>query len=81
MSDRIRNRMRSAVYSMAGIYLLYLAYQLFSDGTAEGSGGDAWWILIGAGAFVLIGGGMLIFGLYASFKSWKEDHPNAPKKD
>ena len=37
MSEKVRNRGRMAIYSMAGFYLLYMAYKL-SSGLPDSSG-------------------------------------------
>ena len=60
MNDNMRNRGRSAIYLMAGFYLVYMAYQVFKN-RADSSGGELIAVMAGAAAFLLIGGGM--FGL------------------
>ena len=52
MNENAKSKGRSAIYGMAGFYLLYTAYQIFQN-RAESSGVEYVLILIGAAAFVL----------------------------
>ena len=72
MNDRMRTRGRSAIYSMAGIYFLYTAYQLFKDRSFN-TGSDYVLFLVIAAAFLLLGLGFIGFGLYSMNKIRKED--------
>lgn len=72
MNERIRSNMRSAIYELGGIYLLYLAYQMFQN-RAESSGGEYVTVLAAAAAFLIIGIGMISFGFYILYKVRKQD--------
>ena len=72
MNDRIRNKGRSAVYAMAGFYLLYLAYEVFKN-RADNAGTEQILLLLSAAAFVLIGAGLIGFGLYNMQKVRKQE--------
>ena len=39
MNERVKTNLRSAIYEMGGIYLLYLAYQMFRN-KEESAGGE-----------------------------------------
>lgn len=79
MNDRMRARGRSAIYSMAGIYFLYTAYQIFRD-RAMSSGGEFVLLLVIAAAFLLLGIGFIWFGLYSMNKIRKEDRKAAEER-
>ena len=80
MNDRMRARGRSAIYSMAGIYFLYTAYQLFKD-RATNTGSDYVLFLVIAAGFLLLGIGFIVFGLYSMNKIRKEDRKALEEKD
>lgn len=79
MNNSMRNRGRSAIYPMAGFYLIYMAYQIFTN-RSESSGGEFLAIMAGAIAFLLIGGAMIVFGLYLFYKNGKELQDAAEKR-
>ena len=72
MNERIKTNMRSAIYELGGIYLLYLAYQMFQN-RAESAGGEYVTVLAAAAAFLVIGVGMICFGFYTMYKVRKQD--------
>ena len=78
MSDSTKNRGRSALYAMAGFYLVYMAYQVFKN-RADSSGGEFVAVMIGAAAFLIIGVGLMGLGLYMFYKIGKEQHEAAGK--
>ncbi|MCI8635164.1 MAG: hypothetical protein HFJ05_06150 [Eubacterium sp.] len=80
MNDRMRTRGRSAIYSMAGIYFLYTAYQLFKDRDMN-TGSEYVLLLVIAAAFLLLGIGFIVFGLRTMSKIRKEDRQALEKKD
>ncbi len=80
MNDRMRTRGRSAIYSMAGIYFLYTAYQLFKDRDMN-TGSEYVLFLVIAAAFLLLGIGFIVFGLRTMSKIRKEDRQALEKKD
>ena len=55
MSEKVRNRGRMAIYSMAGFYLLYMAYKL-SSGLPDSSGNTKILMIVFMVFFALIGG-------------------------
>lgn len=72
MSDRAKAKGRMALYSMAGVYLLWQAYYLFK-GLPRCEGSELIIMTIATIAFVLIGGVMVIVGVYKGSKLLKED--------
>lgn len=76
MGDNMKERGRAAIYSMAGIYLLYLAWQMFV-GRAESTGGEYTLVWIGIGAFLVLGAGLIIFGFRIMKKNRLEDKNGA----
>lgn len=78
MSNSMKNRGRGALYAMAGFYLVYMAYQVFKN-RADSSGGEYIAVMIGAAAFLIIGVGLMGFGLYMFYKIGKEQHEAARK--
>ncbi len=60
MDNGSREKGRMILYAVAGVYLLYLAYQIF-QGRAEMSGNmiAVMWIVMAA--FALFGAGILVF--------------------
>lgn len=72
MSDRAREKGRLTIYAMAGAYLLVIAYQIFKS--LPSSTDNSFIILVIAMvAFVIIGAGLIIFGLGKSYKISKEE--------
>lgn len=72
MSDRAREKGRLAIYAMAGVYLLFMAYKIFKS--LPSSTDSSFMILIIAMvAFVIIGAGLIIFGLGRSYRLSKEE--------
>lgn len=67
MSERAKGKGRSVIYSMAGVYLFYLAYEIVKN-RAESAGIQQVLLLLGAAAFVLIGAGLVGFGFYNTYK-------------
>lgn len=61
MNDGAREKGRAALYSMAGVYLLYLAYSIFKELTQNPDEGGIF-VKIAMVAFVMIGAGMIGFG-------------------
>ncbi len=73
MNQNMKSRGRSVIYAMAGFYLVYMAYQVFKN-RADSSGGEYVAVMIGAAAFLVIGAGLIGFGLYMFYKIGKEMH-------
>ena len=81
MSEFTRNRGRMAIYSMAGVYLLFMAYNMFKDIPASSGNEKILWIVFTV-LFVIIGGGMVIMGVYMGYKMTKEGPaPEAAEAD
>lgn len=79
MNQNIKNKGRSAIYMMAGVYLVYIAYQVFKN-RADSAGGEYVAVMLGAVAFFVIGAGMIGFGFYMFYKTGKEMNEAAPKQ-
>lgn len=62
MNNQAREKGRAAIYTMAGVYLLYLAYSIFQS-RAESSGGEFAVIMAAMVAFVIFGVGLIVWGL------------------
>ena len=73
MNQNMKNRGRSAIYMMAGVYLVYMAYQIFKN-RADSAGGEYIAVMLGAAAFLIIGAGMIGLGFYMFYKIGKELH-------
>ncbi len=71
LSDEARNKGRMAIYAMAGFYLLYLAYSMFQE-IPHSSGNEKILMVVFTIFFVLIGGGMMVMGLYQGYKMSKK---------
>lgn len=78
MNQNMKSKGRSVIYAMAGVYLLYMAYQVWRN-RAESSGGEYVAVMLGAAAFLVIGAGLIGFGLYMFYKIGKEMHGTAEK--
>ncbi len=75
---------RMAMYSIAGLYLVYLAYQLVG-GISKAEGAVKILSILFAILFAIIGVSLTIFGIYRTYKMKKEEeNPNvieAEEKD
>lgn len=67
MSDRARNRGRMAIYSMAGIYLLFMAYNLVKE-LPYTSGNQRILSIVFILFFGIVGGGMVVLSLIQGYK-------------
>ncbi len=72
MNERVKTNLRSAIYEMGGIYLLYLAYQMFQN-KEESSGGEYLAVIAAIVGFLVVGTGMIAFGFYMMNKVRKQD--------
>lgn len=63
MNDNMRNRGRAGLYCIAGAYLVYLAYSMFTT-RADSAGTEYLVLMIAMVAFVIIGIALVIFGIY-----------------
>lgn len=70
-NEKWKNKARPAIYSMAGVYLMYLAYSMFQQ-IAVSTGGEQMLMIVFTILFAIIGLGMIIFGLRAGYKSHKQ---------
>ncbi|MGN0276402.1 MAG: hypothetical protein ACI4CZ_04335 [Hominisplanchenecus sp.] len=78
MSDYARNRGRMAIYAMAGVYLLFMAYNMFKS-IPTSSGNEKILLIVFMVLFTIIGGAMVIMGMYLGYKMTKEG--SAPAAD
>ncbi len=74
MGEWSNSKKRSVFYGLAGIYLLYLAYELFGN-LAEVSGMEYTFCIIFSVLFAVGGVGILFFALRLFQKKEKEDEP------
>ena len=66
-----KNKARPAIYSMAGIYLVYLSYKMFKEISVT-SGSDQFTMIVFSILFALIGAGGILFGLLSGYKNSKD---------
>ena len=64
-----RDKARIAVYALGGLYLLYLAWQMFQELPTAGS--EKPLMIVFLIFFVVIGAAMVGWGLYTSWKAVK----------
>ena len=64
-----RDKARVAVYALGGVYLLYLAWQLFSELPTAGS--EKPLMIVFTIFFAIVGAGLAGWGLYSSLKTVK----------
>lgn len=78
MGEWTREKKRAAVYALVGIYLLYLAVQLFQGRLDDG--GDVQWILIiFMVLFAGVGVGLTVFSVWRIWKGDMEDADGGPE--
>lgn len=77
MKDWSSNQKRSVFYGLAGIYLLYLAYELYGN-LPEISGKEHMFCMIFMVLFVVGGVGILFFA-FRLFR--KKEQPNAEESE
>lgn len=68
----MREKGRPAIYGLAALYLLYLAYQMFGA-RAEHGGSDYMLLMIFCVIFVIVGIGLLAFSVAVFRKQSKQD--------
>lgn len=78
LSDKARDRGRMAIYAMAGLYLLYMAYSIF-NGLSSSSGNERILMIVFIIFFTIVGGGMVIMGVYMGYRLSKQT-PDATKE-
>lgn len=71
MNNYARNRGRMAIYAMAGVYLLFMAYNIFKS-LPTSSGNEKIIMIVALIFFVIVGGGMVIMGIYMGYKISKQ---------
>lgn len=67
MNDRTRYRGRMAIYAMAGVYLLFMAYNLMKD-LPYSSGNQKILMIVFMVFFAVVGAAMVILGLVKGYK-------------
>lgn len=65
-----RDKARVAVYALGGVYLLYLAWQMFGELAAAGS--EKPLMIVFIIFFAIVGAALVGWGLYSSWKAVKE---------
>ena len=73
-----RDKARVAVYALGGMYLLYLAWQMFGELATAGS--EKPLMIVFIIFFAIVGAGLAGWGLYSSWKTVKE-RTAAPEKE
>ena len=69
-NEEKNSRIRGVIYPMAGFYLIYQAFCMFKDISAT-SGNRNTLMIASAVFFVIAGLGIMIFGFWVSYKSYK----------
>lgn len=72
MNNHAKNKGRMAIYTMAGFYLLYLAYSMLRDLNAS-SGNERTLMIVFLIFFVVVGAGMMIMGIVTGYKLSRKD--------
>ncbi len=72
----MKTRGRAVIYELAGIYLLYLSYQLFGNRAAS-TGGEFGLVIAFIILFVLLGVGFLSAGALIVHRGYKEKQMKA----
>lgn len=67
MNENARNRGRMAIYAMAGVYLLFMAYNLFKE-LPYTSGNQTIFNIVFIIFFGVVGSAMVIMGLVRGYK-------------
>ena len=70
-NDEKNSRIRGVIYPMAGFYLIYQAICMFKDISAA-SGNQNTFMLVAAGFMGIAGLGIMIFGFWVCYKSYKD---------
>ncbi len=66
-----KDKGRAAIYAMAGVYLLYMAYQIFGSRMDNG-GSDYTLMMIFSVLFLIFGVGLIVFSIYMMKKNEKK---------
>lgn len=66
-----KDKGRAAIYAMAGVYLLYMAYQIFGSRMDNG-GSDYTLMMIFCVLFLIFGIGLILFSIYMMKKKEKK---------
>lgn len=72
-NDGWRNKVRSAIYPMAGVYLAYLAYCMFKQISVT-SGSEQMLMIIFTILFSILGLALILFGLRVGYKHSKKQN-------
>lgn len=70
MNTRTKNRGRMTIYAMAGVYLLFMAYNLMKS-LPGSSGNEKILMAVFMVFFAVVGAGMVIGGLVAAYRIGK----------
>lgn len=79
MSENARNKGRMAIYSMAGVYLLFMAYNLIKE-LPYSSGNQKILSIVFVIFFGVVGAGMVIMGLVQGYKLSSPSNAAASKE-
>lgn len=78
-NDEKNSRIRGVIYPMAGFYLIYQAFCMFRDMSAA-SGNPNTFMIFSAIFMGIAGLGIMIFGFWVSYKSYKDTGENEEDK-
>lgn len=73
-----RFRARMAIYALAGVYLMYMAWNMFQG--LETAGEEKTVMILFIALFGIIGAGLVAGGIYASFAAAKKQAEENKKK-
>lgn len=79
-----RGKARIAIYAMAGVYLVIIAYQMFQNLGQSASESERMLTLIFSIIFAVVGAVMIGVGIWhgnKNMKEYKEEYYSVPKED
>lgn len=72
MSENARNKGRMAIYTMAGFYLVYMAYTMFGS-LGNSTGNEKILMVVFTIFFAVVGVAMIVFGITTGYKLSKKN--------
>ena len=80
MSDKAREKGRLAIYGMAGLYILYMAYSIFK-GLSDSAGSEQLVLFVAMIAFAVIGVVLIVFSVVRGYKISKAEYDDKKNKE
>ena len=71
---------RLAIYTMAGVYLLFLAYNMFSN-LSESTGAEYYIVIAACIAFLILGISAIVVCMYKLFKVQDKEYKESKKNE